>query len=239
MTFDKCTHISKYFHPLLAAFRQIDIRTFLLFCLVFWPPKGLCCVLQPLFEACCKQASQSAELLKTSSFPAGPAREGAVLCARVAVHGCTEPGGAVQCVCVHPARQKIPLTPAAQQTSQSYFWNSTRGEERDKVMKILSRWINVAALTFVNCSGDGLGDPPGMWVFVEEGEYMVILYFFFPVRKRLIFTFFRTCFWVCSESVEWQCLGAGARMREVMFWAGLGRAWQAGSHTNCWSVCIF
>lgn len=60
-SFDKCTHISKVFssqgRPLLAAFTQINVSTSVLFCLVFWPPEGLCCVLQPLFEACCKHTS--------------------------------------------------------------------------------------------------------------------------------------------------------------------------------------
>lgn len=50
----------------------------------------------------------------------------------------------------------------------------------------------------MSCSGDGLGDPLGLWLFVEEGEYMVILHFPLPVRKRNRFIFTP---WIVPEFV--------------------------------------
>lgn len=168
---------------LLAAFRQIDVSTFFFFLLFFCffdLQKGLCCVLQPHFEACCKHTSQRAELLKTSSFAAQLARGGGCALCLCGCAGMYRSGWwcpvSSQPVCAHPARQKIRLTQAVQQTSQSYFWNSTRGQERDKVMKILSRWINVAALTFVTCSGDGLRNSLGVGVSGERGGWYIWLH---------------------------------------------------------------
>lgn len=141
--------------------------------------------------------------------------------------GCWCPAGS-QCVCAHPARQKIRLAQAVQQTSQSYFWNSTSGEERDKVMKILSRWINVAALTFVSCSGDGLGKPLGFLWRKRNIWLYCIFSSLWGKASFLPYGLFLGLFRVYGMAV--QGAGHGARMGEVVFSAGPGRAWQAGSH---------
>lgn len=73
----------------------------------------------------------------------------------------------------------------------------------------------------MSCSGDGLGDPLGIWLFVEEGEYMVMLYFFFPVRKRFIFTLWLVSGFVLSlwdgsaGSRAWGQRGRGCVLRRA------------------------
>lgn len=157
---------------LLAAFRQINVSTFLPFFCFLTSKRAVLCLPAPFwalhFIEC--KASENKQL-SSRACKGGCCALCLGDCAWMYRFGWWCPAGS-QRVCAHPARQKIRLTQAVQQTSQSYFWNSTRGVERDKVMKILSRWINVAALTFVTCSEDGLGDPPGMWLFVEEGLFV-------------------------------------------------------------------
>lgn len=122
-SFDKCTYISKVFssqgRPLLAAFRQINVSTSVLFCLVFDLQEGCAVFSSPFLwpavntlhraQSCCKQAALQHGCAWCLAGCAGVDRSG---------WGCPVSS---QPVCAHPARQKIRLTQAGQQTRQSYF----------------------------------------------------------------------------------------------------------------------
>lgn len=70
----------------------------------------------------------------------------------------------------------------------------------------------------MSCAGDGVGDPLGFWLYLEDGNICFYCLFFFPCNENV--HFYRvTCFLVSSEFVGccswgWQCWEQG------MGWGG-------------------
>lgn len=92
----------------------------------------------------------------------------------------------------------------------------------------------------MTCSGDGLGDPPGMWLFVEEGDIYGYIVFSPPCKEKLHFHPVACC-WVCSKAVGWQCWEQGVRPRWERLCSEKGQE-ESGrlvATWKCWIVCIF
>lgn len=127
-SFDKRTHTSKYFHPRAGPYLQLLDRSMVaLFCfsaLFFDLQKGCALFpspfLRPAVNTLIEGRAFENKQLGSTACEGGGCALCLGDCAWMYRSGCWCPAGSER-VCAHPARQKIRLTQAGQQTSQSYF----------------------------------------------------------------------------------------------------------------------